>query len=119
MTFQTVEQLQAQIATLTAENERLTNENWRFQMGEAVMLKPHLNLIGRLKAEIERLRALLKEAYVGNANLTAENDRLQKSPDYSRREYGAPKPKSYEDRWSTRWSDDDHDEFPSFQMLSK
>lgn len=65
MSFQTVEQLQAQIVTLTAENKRLTNENWRFQMGEAVMLKPHLNLIGRLKAEIERLRALVKEAYEG------------------------------------------------------
>ena len=29
MTFQTVEQLQVQIASLTAENERLRNENYR------------------------------------------------------------------------------------------
>lgn len=68
MTFQTVEQMQAQIASLIAENERLTNENWRFQMGEAVMLKPHLGLISRLTAENERLRSLVEDAYYEGNN---------------------------------------------------
>ena len=60
MTFQTVEQLQATVAEQAQEIKRLTNENWRLQAGEAVMLKPHLGLISRLTGENERLRGALK-----------------------------------------------------------
>jgi hypothetical protein len=50
------------VAEQAQQIERLTNENWRLQAGEAVMLKPHLGLISRLTAEIERLREALQTA---------------------------------------------------------